>query len=248
MPQFKLPGFGQEQVEAQGGEFKPYDGPLPPKNKRVRVKIKQFKIKINKSGNPMFTCLAEIAAPKSHPMAQYNGAAAWWNGNLTQQGAGYVNDFLQAIAGSATLGKKLSEAVWVGKHGGMRLVGAKEPTKDGVLMAAIGTVAFKADKDTFAEIITAHEKVKQGANKGEIVLRVGAWVLPKAVERTPDEEDEDEADDYADDVDQEDGVEVEEDEDSEDVEEDEDDADEDDESDADEDEDGSEGFTKEPPF
>lgn len=245
MPQFKLAGFGQEEVNAEGGQFRPYDGPLPPRNKRVRVKVKQFKIKINNSGNPMFTCLAEIAVPKGHPMFEYNGAAAWWNGNLTKQGAGYVNEFLQAVAGSATLGKKLAQAVWQGMHGGMRLIGAKEPTKDGVLVGALGTVTFKADKDTYAEIITAHEKVKKGDLKGETVLRVGSWVLPKAVEKTPDEEDEDETSDY-DEVAEEDGVEVEEDEDSEEAEEDEEsDADDDAE---DEDEDGSEGFSKEPPF
>lgn len=245
MPQFKLPGFGQAQVDAKGGEFQVYDGPLPPRNKRVRVKVKQFKIKINKAGNPMFVCIAEIAAPKNHPMAQYNGAAAWWNGNLTEQGSGYVNDFLQAIAGSATLGKKLSEAVWLGKHGGMKLVGEKAPTKEGVLMGAIGTVTFKNDKDTYAEIVTAHEKVKQGDLKGETVLRVGSWVLPKKVDETPADEVDDEDDE---DTDEDEGVEVDEDDGDEEESEDEESDEDDDESDDDEDEDGSEGYSKEPPF
>lgn len=242
MPQFKLPGFGQEEVNAEGGSFKVYEGPLPPKNKRTRVRIKNLKIKINSSNNPMFTCIAEVDNKPGHPYAQYNGAVMFWNGNLTKQGAGYVNEFLQAVAGNATLGKKLAEAVWVAKHGGMNLA-EKAPTKDGVIVNAIGTMKFGADKERYAEVITAHSKVGKGPRKGEIDLAVGSWVLPKAVERTPDEEDEDEANDYADEDDQEDGVEVDEDEDED---EDEDDADED-ESDE-EDEDSPEGYSKEPPF
>lgn len=253
MPKFVLPGFGQEEVEAQGGSFTVYEGPLPPKNKRVRVKVKNVKIKINSAGNPMLKAIAEIAAPKGHPMAEYNGAVAFWNGNLTKQGAGYVNEFLQSIAGSATVGKKLSEAVWLGKHGGINLGGDGKPKKDAdTVVNAIGTIKFSPDKDRFAEIVTAHSKVNKGDRKGEIDLAVGSWVLPKPVDKTPDDQPVEDEDG----IDEEDGVEVEQEEDGDlseedDAGDDEDDSDESDESDDSDDSDEDDGdgaIAKEPPF
>ena len=242
MPKFVLSGFGQEEVEATGGSFTVYEGPLPPKNKRVRVKVKNVKLKINSAGDPMLKAIAEIDAPKGHPMHQYNGAVAFWNGNLTKKGAGYVNEFLQAIAGSVTLGKKLSEAVWKGQHGGINLGGDGKPKKDSDLpVNAIGTIKF--DKDRHAEIMTAHSKVNKGDRKGEIDLAVGQWVLPKPVDENPSNEPVDEDEEG---IDEEDGVEVEQEEDDSDEDE-SDESDEDETDDSDED-DGDGAIAKEPPF
>lgn len=259
MPKFVLPGFGQEEVEAEGGKFSVYEGPLPPKNKRTRVKVKGLKIKINSAGNPMLKAIAEIDAPKGHPMHQYNGAVMFWNGNLTKQGAGYVNEFLQAIAGSATLGKKLAEAVWLGKHGGLNLAGDGKPKKDSDLaINAIGTIKFDPNKDRHAEVITAHSRVGKGERKGELDLAVGSWVLPKKVDTTPADEPVDEEDEDDSGVEEEDGVEVEQEEDGDlsdeddagdDDSEDEESEEDSDESEPEEDEDDGDGaIAKEPPF
>lgn len=90
-----------EAAKAKGTGFNDYDGPLPPKGV-YRMRMKFLRLKMSKTGNPMLNALFEVCEPakigaKANPKAKYNGYAQFWHGNITPQGAGFVNAFLDAL-------------------------------------------------------------------------------------------------------------------------------------------------------
>lgn len=211
MPRFKVEGFGDEVLEAEAGSFAPYDGPLPPKNTLLRVKVKQLKLKLNKNDTPMLNCVVEVDMPKGHNDAKYNGCPAWWNGNITRESAGYINAFLRSLAGSDAKGKQLIAEFW---KKGMNLLGDSKPNKAGVPIIAIGSMKVDPEKPPTGYILSKlktdfHDKTKK-------VMDVAEWVLPKsAVEGPAVDADGDEIEE----VEEEDGVEVEQEDDAEEAEE-----------------------------
>jgi hypothetical protein len=238
MPRFKVEGFGNEVKEAEAGSFAPYDGPIPPKNTLLRVKVKQLKMKVNKNNNFMLNCVVEVDMPEGHPSAKYNGCPAWWNGNLTKESAGYVNAFLKSIAGSEIKGKKLINEFW---DKGVNLIGGNKPTKENPLgIAAIGSMKIDADNPPTGYILSKTKKNFQ--DKSITEMDVAEWVLPKSATEGEKVDDDGEV---VDEVEEEDGVEVEQEDSDVTDEDDENDTDEDDENDTDED-DGQ--YSDEPPF
>ncbi len=76
--------------------FGDYTGPTPPAGVyRVEIKLARL-VQENKSGNPMLKVLFEIVDAKG-PKSKYKGAGIWWNGNLTAQGAPFVNRWAEAF-------------------------------------------------------------------------------------------------------------------------------------------------------
>jgi hypothetical protein len=99
--------FGRDVETAEGGDFEPYDGPTPKKGVYI-TRMKLLRLKINSNDDHMLNGLFVIDEPKSSPKSKYNGCPMWWNGNITEQGAGYINKFLDVLG----LDRK---AFWSGK-------------------------------------------------------------------------------------------------------------------------------------
>lgn len=94
MPALKFPGMPAEPGEASGG-FTAYDGPVPPAGVYHGV-VKFIKVKTNRNGDPMLNGVIEIdESDKSK--SKYNGYGIWFNQNVTEQGAPYLNSFLVAL-------------------------------------------------------------------------------------------------------------------------------------------------------
>lgn len=206
MPRFKVEGFGSEVKEAEAGSFSVYEGDLPPKNSLVRVKVKQLKLKLNKNEQPMLNCVVEIDMPEGHKLAKYNGCPAWWNGNITKEGAGYINAFLRSLAGSEAKGKKLISDFW---DKGINLVGEGKPSKAGVPIAALGSMKVDPDNPPRGYILTK-TKNKFGGAPGEKEMDIASWVLPKSA---IDGDKVDDDGEVVEEIEEEDGVEVEQEED-----------------------------------
>lgn len=91
---------------------KEYAGKVP-RDGSYRVKLKFALIIKNSNGDPMITGLAEINEKKGSSQAQYNGYGVWFQQNITDQGAGYVNSLLEAWTdGSETAKQEIKEAFW----------------------------------------------------------------------------------------------------------------------------------------
>lgn len=90
------------------------DVPAPPKG-RYKVRLKRMTHGTIRSGDnagaPRFNCLLELIGPKS--AEQYIGYGFWHGLNLTKQSAGYVNQFLNGIAGSSEAAQRsLRKSFW----------------------------------------------------------------------------------------------------------------------------------------
>lgn len=93
MPKYNF-GLNSEAAEAElGGGF--YDGPVPPPGV-YDFEIKQINVKDNSNGDPRIGLVLEIVAEEGDEKAEYNGAAAFTGLNATDQGAPWVNNFLDA--------------------------------------------------------------------------------------------------------------------------------------------------------
>lgn len=207
MPRFKVEGFGQEAKEAEAGSYAPYDGPIPPKNTMLRVKVKQLRLKINKNNDPMLNCVVEVDMPEGHKDAKYNGCPAWWNGNIAKGSEGYINAFLRSLAGSDPKGKKLINDFW---DKGMNLIGDGKPSKDkAVPIGALGSMKIDADKPPTGYILSK-VKSKYKGEPGEKEMDIAEWVLPKSAVEGDKVDDDGEV---VDEIEEEDGVEVEQEED-----------------------------------
>jgi hypothetical protein len=94
MPALKFPGMPAEPGEASGG-FTAYDGPIPPAGVYNGV-VKFIKVKTNRNGDPMLNGVIEIDESDGSKK-KYNGYGIWFNQNVTEQGAPYLNAFLVAL-------------------------------------------------------------------------------------------------------------------------------------------------------
>jgi hypothetical protein len=219
-------GLGNKS-EAEAGAK--YTGKRPPHKTIYRVRVKRLGMKINSSGDYMLNCVCEVNESSGSAKEQYNGYGFWWNGNITDKGAGYINQFLNAISGGK---KAVRDAFW----GGKTRVEGKPTEKQATPVQAIGPL--KIDQEGLDAIVYA-ELGKPFKGNQELV--VGRWLMTSEV---PDDADQDEGeesddDDVEVDVDDVDDVDDADDEDDADLEED----DEDDEDSDEDDEDGDE-----PPF
>lgn len=104
---FKVGGSAKKAEAGSAG----YAGEMPPAG-AYRVKLKRFTITDNKNDEPMIQGVGEINEPKDSPNAKYNGYGIWFQQNVTDQGAGYVNGLLDAMAGDEFTAAKLRDAFW----------------------------------------------------------------------------------------------------------------------------------------
>ena len=107
---FNIEGLG-DVMDAEP-TFK--DVPAPPKG-RYRVKLKRMThgtIKTgDNAGKDRFNCLLELTGPES--ASKYKGYGFWHGLNLTKQGVGYVNQFLNGLAGPDEVKQRaLRKAFW----------------------------------------------------------------------------------------------------------------------------------------
>lgn len=182
MPRFKINGFGEEVVEAKGGQFTPYDGELPPKGVVFNGVVRRLQLVINSKQNPMLKLVVEIREPKGSPNEQYNGAATWHNLNCTEQGSGYVNDFLNALSGNNI---EVLKKFW---FAGPNLADPKPPS----MVKAIGPLAIK-DEGMPIRFSSIHKPNQKDPKKME--LAIGAFLPAKIKDEVPDDAIEDEVDD-----------------------------------------------------
>lgn len=170
-----------------------YNGDTPPRGV-YKVLVRRLGMKINRNGDPMLNALVEIKEPGSSPKAKYNGYGFWWNGNVTDDGAGYINQFLDAISGEDA---RVRKAFWNGK------CRVNETPKKGKTVTVMAIGPMKVQQEGMPAVVSAY---KGKPYKGEVHLRVGDWLLPAAASSvsdddvdSPDEEDVDA--EYSEDVD-----------------------------------------------
>jgi hypothetical protein len=141
-------------------------------------------MKINKNNDHMLNCLVEICEPGASKKANYNGYGFWWNSNITDEGAGYINQFLDAISGEDARVKK---AFWNGK------CRTNKPPKKGEAVTVMAIGPLKIQQEGMPCVVAAFKGKKFN---DEINLKVGDWLLPSAASDiadddvdTPDDED-----------------------------------------------------------
>lgn len=190
-----------DAINAEAGEGATfYDGPVPPKGAYRGILKRLELIAENKSGNPMLKYLIELKAREGSEAAQYDGYPIWGNQNVTDQGKGYVNQFLDALTnGSDEQILVTRKAFWTG---GLVVEDDGEGHVIRIGKMQIGsptgsrTVAFQAKKKTY---------------KGEESLEVARFLVTKEEEPEVDPEtleelpEEDLAEEYSDDTDGDDG-------------------------------------------
>ncbi|QYW00860.1 hypothetical protein SEA_MADI_57 [Gordonia phage Madi] len=208
--------------------IKTYQGPNPPSGSYL-CSLKQLTIKENKNGDNMLAFVAEIS--DTGPRAKYNGFAIFGQQNITDQGAGYVNQLLDAISDG---NEQVREDFWEGAVKTKKAEKLDKNNKPVYHVRAIGD-DFKVNSPDDLDIqlvITG----KKGTYQGNYKLDAQGYG-PASIDLDGDDEDEDDieaGEDEADETD-EDDVDTDED-DSED--DDEDDDDDDDEDDADDEDEG----------
>jgi hypothetical protein len=90
---WKVAGSAAEAEPGEGGQR--YSGEVPPAG-QYRVHLKTLRIKPNKNNDDMLNGILEIAE-EDGSNTEYNGFGFWFNLNITEQGAGWVNNFLDAF-------------------------------------------------------------------------------------------------------------------------------------------------------
>lgn len=106
-----------EDAEVEGGF---YDGPCPPKG-LYRTKLKVLRLtetgpKSQNPGSPMLKLILELQARPNKPEAKFDGYGIFHNLNVTDQGKGWVNQFLDALTdGSEEECRKIRRAFWGGE-------------------------------------------------------------------------------------------------------------------------------------
>lgn len=179
---FDIGKSSAEAAKAEGGIIG-YTGPVPPKD-TYNVKITVLVLKNNRNNDPMITGVANINEPTSSKKSKYNGYGIWFNQNITEQGAGYVNQFLDAISGGDA---KLRKGFW--EKGVTVDKDAKEIAK-GKPITRIGGL-LRVPKDGLPAVLAA---IPGEDLKGNDNLQVGSWLLPVNPEATDDVDEDDEDD------------------------------------------------------
>ncbi len=145
--------------------------------------MKRCEVVINKSNDPMIKYLIELKAKAKSANSKYDGYGVWGNLNITDQGKGYVNAFLDAISDGTTAGmRKMRKAFW---EGGLVVDG------DGIgHVIRIGTLKVNSPKAELAVSFSG----KKDSFGGQDKLIVGKFLLPAAAEEEDEWADEDEED------------------------------------------------------
>lgn len=98
------------EKQRSGGNY--YAGEIP-KSGSYRVTLKRLMIRDNKNNDKMIVGLAEINEPAGTPAAKYNGYGIWFQQNITDQGAGWVNGLLDALTDRSEEEKEeIRDAFW----------------------------------------------------------------------------------------------------------------------------------------
>lgn len=174
MPNVKFGVNAKKAVDAEGGVK--YTGKRPPHKTIYRVIVKRLGMKINKNEDFMLNAVLEILEPEGSPKAQYNGYGFWWNGNVTEEGAGYINQMLDSISGGK---RAVKQAFWEGK---CRV--AEAPKKGGKAAPVEAIGPMKINPGGMEAIVYA-ELGQVFKNNQE--LAVGRWLMSSEV---PDDADE----------------------------------------------------------
>lgn len=145
---------GDEPEAAAGGDFTPYDGPIPPAGIYSCV-LKKLWLTENKNGEQMLKGVLEIAEDDKEKK-QFNGYGIWFNQNVTEQGAPYVKQFLAGIG-----------ATW--KEFYEKTVTADDEDNVGLPVTKIGKI--KIDGDTEVRV-----QGKRGKWDGEVRLEVRSFL------------------------------------------------------------------------
>jgi hypothetical protein len=153
MPKLNFGNASAADVEAASG-VKVYKGELPRNGAYVGT-LKRLTVgKIGSGddkGKNKLSILVEIDDP-DYP--EYKGAPAWGNLNLTDQGATYVNQFLEALTdGSEAAKKAIRTAFW--KTGPIA-----DDTKEHILR--IGKVNVNSPNGSIKVLISTKQRTYQG--------------------------------------------------------------------------------------
>jgi hypothetical protein len=215
VPNVKFNVGNKADAEAGGSR---YTGKRPPHKTIYRVKVKRLGMKINAKNDFMLNAVLEINEPDSSPKSKYNGYGFWWNGNINDAGAGYVNQFLDSISGGK---KAIREAFWAGK------CRTEAKPKKGEVTPVLAIGALRISQDGMDSIVFTRLARKW---EGKQELGVDRWLLESQLTEDMDDDAVDDDDD-AEDVD----TDVEDDDDDDDDDDDGDDDDDDDDDDSDDD-------------
>lgn len=94
-------GAAVDEVEPdEGPVFEAYDGPIPPKNSVLRLKLKLCYVEQFSTGNGGLKLLFEVDEPKSSPKARYNGCPCWEQLVDVDTQDFKIRQFMDAIGGS----------------------------------------------------------------------------------------------------------------------------------------------------
>lgn len=94
-------GADVDAVEpGDGPTFEAYDGPIPPKNSVLRVKLELCYVTEFSSGNGGLKMLMKVDEPKSSPKARYNGCPCWEQLVDVDTQDFKIRQFMDAIGGS----------------------------------------------------------------------------------------------------------------------------------------------------
>jgi len=159
-------------------QFDVYDGPMPPADV-YSGNLRRLVLKENKNGDDMLNGLFVIREPKGSVKAKYNGAAIWFNQNITEQGKPYVLQFLKAfgLTWKDFMTKTVTDT-------------DERPAK----VMKIGTVKFNDGSEPACRLQSKIGK-DQDDNKR---LDVRSWLPPKAEAESTEWDDGDEEPDDAD--------------------------------------------------
>lgn len=167
-------------AKEEGAQY--YNGETPPKG-IYTGKLKRLAVSgPNRSDDFMFNGFIEIDEPKKSPKSQYNGYGIRFNLNISDQGAGYVNQFLDAISGGNA---KLRSAFWAR---GVDLDGPKGADTGPVLK--IGGLLATPDNKITVTVNTRMNEYPKGS--GDWSLQVGQFLLANTNSSAEDEGEEDE--------------------------------------------------------
>lgn len=216
--------FGSENFEGVGAEATGSDSPPKPGSyvaKLRRLVDSTIQNGPNKGADRLRVGV-EIIGPKNAKRVDGTSAIGAWvfSGlNVTEQGSGYVNQFLHAISGAKTKAQKtaVEKSFW----GKGKLDGADLDDDDNVVKIGKDLYVGSPDGDITVGIVTRVRPDNREDHEGEKQADIARYLLPKSA----DEDDDDDEDDDEEDEDTEDDDEDEEDEESE-EEESEDDSDE----------------------
>lgn len=157
----------------EGGNF--YDGPVPPKGSYRGILKRLELIAENSKGNPMLRYLIELKADPGSDNALYDGYGVWGHQNVTDQGKGYVNAFLDALTDGTPEGSlTIRKAFW----GGQMVV---EDDGEGHVVR-IGKMNIDSPDCTKRVAFVG----KRAKNNGEDKLEVAKWLISKGKEEEID--------------------------------------------------------------